>query len=279
MKTQPPVRQFLVEELAAGWIPDERRSELLGRLADEGGGADRLAEIARSNEEILDRYPPRLITAQIEQRYRESHRSSRSSLRFVLPALATAAAAAVLVWIILPGGTRHSVDPAKVSAVAEEHILVKGAPQLVIHRLQGARVERLRPGQTVAAGDLLQLEYNAAEARYGVVFSVDGRGSVALHYPSSAGEPTELSPGGARALPFSYELDDAPGFERFFLVWSNSPIPVDAVLAAANGLGSSRTARLVLPSGLDSVEYLLLKRPSGRQIGRASCRERVSMFV
>jgi hypothetical protein len=265
MKTQPPVRQFLVEELAAGWIPGGHRSELLRQLADEGGGADRLVEIARSNEEILDRYPPRQIAAQIERRYREGARPWRSFRRFVFPALATVSATAVLLWIILPEDARHTSDPAKASAVAEESILVKGAPQLLIHRQQGAQAERLYTGQMVAAGDLLQLEYNAAEARYGVVFSVDGRGSVVLHYPSSAGDPTELSPGGARALPFSYELDDAPGFERFFLVWSNSPIPVDAVLAAANGLGSNRTARLVLPGGLDALEILLVKGQTGRR--------------
>jgi hypothetical protein len=265
MKTQPPVRQFLVEELAAEWIQGERRGVLLEQLARETGGADRLAEIARSNEEILDQYPPQLMAAQIEQRRRESRRSARPALRFVLPALAAASAAAVLVWILLPGGTRHLVDPAKVPAVAEEHIIVKGAPQLVIHRLQGDRVERLRPGQTVAAGDLLQLEYNAAEARYGVVFSVDGRGTVVLHYPSDPGDSTALSPGGAHALPFSYELDDAQGFERFFIVWSGKPIPVDVVLKAAQGLGSSRTAHLVLPNGLDAEEYLLLKSPRRRQ--------------
>jgi hypothetical protein len=97
-----------------------------------------------------------------------------------------------------------------------------------------------------------------------VVFSVDGRGSVVLHYPSNASDSTALSPGGAHALPFSYELDDAPGFERFFLVWSDNPIPVDAVLAAAKNLGTNRKTRLVLPNGLDAAELMLLKGRAGR---------------
>jgi hypothetical protein len=263
MKTQPPIRQFLVEELAAEWIRGERRGVLLEQLGHEIGGADRLAEIARSNEEILDQYPPQLMVAQIEKRHHESRRSLPPSLRFVLPALA-AVSAAVLVWILLPGGPRHLVDPAKVFAVAEEQILVKGAPQLIIHRMKGTQVERVKTGQMVASGDLLQLEYNAAEARYGIVFSVDGRGSVALHYPSNPSDSTSLVPGGAHALPFSYELDDAPGFERFFLIWSLRPISVDVVLKAAQSLGTSRTARLTLSNGLNAEELLLLKSPDRR---------------
>ncbi len=265
MKTRSPVRQFLVEELAAGWVPGERRRELLERLADQGGGADRLDEIARSNEEILELYPPRVVAAQIEQRCREGRRTSRSSRRFALPALAAVSVAVLMTWILVPGGGKRAVGLAQVPAVAEEQILVKGAPQLVIHRMKGTQVDRLKTGETVTPGDLLQLEYNAAQAGYGVVFSVDGRGSVALHYPSNPGDSTSLVPGGVHALPFSYELDDAPGFERFFLVWSDRPIPVDAVLAAAKRLGADRTAHLALPRGLSSVECLLMKRPIGRR--------------
>jgi len=263
MKTLPEVRRFEVEELAAGWIRGERRRALVSRLEAEPGGTERLDRIARSNEDILAQYPPRATAALIEARYREN-KPSRSALRLVLPTLAAASAAAVAIWFASPMRILREQDPANAPAVAVERILVKGAPQLVIHRLDGAKTVRMSAKQEVAAGDRLQIEYNAAEARYGIVFSVDGRGAVSLHHPSSTGESTALASGGAHALPFSYELDDAPGFERFFLVWSQTPIPTGAVLAAAARLGTNRNAPLLLPDGLDAVEILLLKKPTGR---------------
>jgi hypothetical protein len=265
MSTRHPIRQFEVEELAAEWTSGRRRDELLAELAREPGGTERLAEISRSNEEILSQYPPRQIAAQITRRLRETDRTARSRLRFALPAVAAVGAAVALAWVLLPLGVRHGGDMRAADAVSEEHLLVKGAPQLIIHLRNGDEVRRLRSGQEAFAGDLLQLEYNAAEARYGVILSVDGRGSVTLHLPAEPGGSTALLAGGARALPFSYELDDAPGFERFFLVWSQRPIPVEAVLSAAEKSGASQTARLDLPEGLESEEFLLLKRPSRRR--------------
>ncbi len=45
-----------------------------------------------------------------------------------------------------------------------------------------------------------------------------------------------LDPRGPVVLPSAYELDDAPGFERFFLVYSAKPFDVAAVDPAARAL-------------------------------------------
>ena len=63
-------------------------------------------------------------------------------------------------------------------------------------------------------------------------------------------------------LAYSYELDDAPAFERFFFATSAAPFPVTEVVAAANELAGSRNARereLSLPAGVDQTSMLIAK--------------------
>jgi hypothetical protein len=64
-------------------------------------------------------------------------------------------------------------------------------------------------------------------------------------------------------LPSAYELDDAPGYERFFLVYASSPFDVSEVEHVARAL-SSRSAgdqgALALPRGLGQYSLLLKKQ-------------------
>ncbi len=119
--------------------------------------------------------------------------------------------------------------------------------------------ELLTDGSTAVPGDLIQIKYLAAGAAYGVIFSIDGRGTVTLHYPQDERGDTALQPGPAVPLQRSYELDDAPGFERFLLVTSQAPIPVAEVLSIARMLGPDPVRPLALPDGLTQRSVLLRK--------------------
>jgi hypothetical protein len=65
-------------------------------------------------------------------------------------------------------------------------------------------------------------------------------------------------------LDYAYQLDDAPGFERFFLVTADRAPAVDEVLAAGRRLASdprqARQANLALPAGLEQWSVLLAKK-------------------
>lgn len=183
-------------------------------------------DLEASNAAILEALPPAMVAAEIDRRIRalEARRRRRRTWTLVAGCAATAA----LVLALWPGrgdGARH----ARVDSPGD--VRVKGDPRLAIYRKVGAGAERLAPGQAVTPGDVVQLSYVAAGARHGVIASIDGRDVVTAHFPERRGGSTALARGGAIALEHAYRLDDAPGFERFFLITSAAPIDAAAVLA------------------------------------------------
>lgn len=210
-----------------------------------------IAALAADDARVLERLPPSTMAANIRAGIGRAEQAERSSsslparrLLQVAPVLAAAAVLAVVVMAPVDEGDR-----------------LKGlTPSLDVHVAAPAGPQPLRSGDVVGAGDVLQLRVRRADASHGVVVSVDGSGAVTRHFPDGA--DTAL-PTATASLPFSFELDDAPGYERFFLVTSSAPIDVDAVVRAASVLArkpGAETAVLALPTGLRQSDVLLRKR-------------------
>ena len=78
-----------------------------------------------------------------------------------------------------------------------------------------------------------------------MIFSIDGGGVVTIHLPTDgreSGSAAELETGGEVRLPFSYELDAAPRFERFFFVAADEPFSLAPVLSRARELARTGDA-------------------------------------
>ncbi|HEX3020396.1 MAG TPA: hypothetical protein VHP36_08830, partial [Chitinispirillaceae bacterium] len=61
----------------------------------------------------------------------------------------------------------------------------------------------------------------------------------------------------------SYELDDAPDFERFFFIYSNHEINVSSILDAAKKMAKSDTAingNIILPPGINQMSLIFKKK-------------------
>lgn len=114
---------------------------------------------------------------------------------------------------------------------------VKGImPSLRIYRKTEDGFEIIKNNSKVVAHDVLQLAYIPGSAKYGLIFSLDGNAQVTLHYPYSKSDSTQLNNNGETRLSFSYELDDAPGFERFFFLASDKPLDLQKIIQAAHVL-------------------------------------------
>lgn len=267
---------WLLERIALGELPPALLQAARARLAGEEDGPARLAELQRSNEQILAALPPAAVAEQVARRSRlldaaaaEAARLRRRALyrqlRWACPAVAAAACGLLL---LLPFGPWDGPPPGpgatSSTARMAEPTRVKGLdPHLVVRRLRGQQVELLAAGALAGPADVLQLSYVAAGQRYGTVLSLDGRGSVTLHLPETGEMAAALTRSGEVPLPASYELDDAPAFERFFFVTAEKPFAVAPVLAAARSLASTPAeasrAPLALPPGLAQSSWLLRK--------------------
>ncbi|MCA9665379.1 MAG: ActD-like protein, partial [Myxococcales bacterium] len=250
-----------------------QRAEVEAELAREPGGQARLEALRREDARVLEQYPPRPMVAAITQRAEaERERARRRRLWSLgVPALAVAAAAILLLvvrpfssYVAPPGGGAGGGGAGGGVTGVDPGVRLKGGPLLLVYRKgDGDRSTRLSSGATARAGDRLQIVYVAGWARYGVVFSVDGNGSLTRHLPRSAGSAAALAPGGKpHRLPSSFELDDAPRFERVFFIASKTPFDPEPLVAAARKLASPES-KLGAPDGIVIKQLLLRKANAG----------------
>jgi hypothetical protein len=147
----------------------------------------------------------------------------------------------------------------------------KGGVSLRVFRKTAGGSEELRDGAAAVGHDIVQLRYSTGGLRYGTILSIDGRGTITFHVPPAysggTAESPELDQNPGATLDSAYELDDAPSFERFFLVLSDERFPLSEVYAGAKKLAErADAARDSLPLGprFQQKSFLLKKSGGGR---------------
>jgi hypothetical protein len=268
------VPDWLLERLALGELDADTAADVRRRLAAEGRSVDDvMAAVAASNRDILADHGATPTVAAIRQRAARAaaaERPARKSTFFLFGApLALAGMAAVLL-VARPWhhGTFHDE--------LGESIFIKDGDQslgrLYVYRHRANGDQRLTDGARAARGDLVQLAYGSGAGGYGVLLSIDGAGKVTLHLPEKQdGTAPVLRAARETRLPSAYELDDAPVFERFFLVRSTAPFSVATAVEAARALAAQPAARkqsLALPPGFEQISLALDKTHVGQQAGQ-----------
>jgi anti-sigma factor RsiW len=259
-ETHERVPDWLLERLAAGDLPQAQAAELRSRL-EASGECDRLLQIDLSNRAILAAHPPARVASEVARRLPRFARGERGAPLpgFGLPVLTLGSVAAlVLGFLSLRGGPELQAGSAEESVGAEraplETVTEKGlAPQLLVYKSTPRGAERLTPASSVRAGDTLQVAYVAAGQRYGVVASVDAAATVTLHLPEKPGMASALEAEGETALPYAFELDATPGFERFVFVSGRAPF------STASAVEALRLGAPPLSSELHVTELVLRK--------------------
>jgi hypothetical protein len=253
------VGDWQLERYRLAELPASEQEAVRAAIAVDEGLRERLAALDQSDREILARNPPAAMAAAIWART-----VGREALVARPKVLAGALASALAVSLVLATASavlvlgRRGRDAADVTRV-------KGlSPRLYVFRKGPASAaEPLVSGAVAREHDVVQLAYQAAGRRFGAIVSIDGRQVVTRHLPATGAAAATLAVGPPVALAEAYRLDDAPGFERFYLVTADVPFAVDDVVAAVRrgAVPGNSTAggRLDLPPSLDQFVFVLEK--------------------
>lgn len=217
------VDSWTLERFVLGELPGEELQAIEEAIARDASLARRVDELRESNREILASYDRATVGAAIRGRAITSS-ASPWSRRMALPAAAVVSLFAVLA--ALP--SLRSLTPATESI---EQTQIKGAvSSLHVFRKTPTGSEALASGSAVAEGDIIRLGYKTAGLRYGVIVSIDGRSHITRHWPATGTMASSLQADGVVLLDQAFELDDAPRFERFYLVTSDRPFAVESLI-------------------------------------------------
>ena len=272
---QEKIKDHVLERYILGELPVEKTAEIEERLRADADLREEIHLLKEANRDILKRYLPdaivpeimRRCNAEIDQKERKFNRRPILFRRLIY----ASPAFAVLLILILFVFPLNKKDIGTIGQLnREDTTRVKGArdidmskSRLIIHRQIDGRIELLKDGSAAKAGDLLQLAYVVPETSFGVIFSIDGCGVVTLHFPEEKSQSTALEKQQRILLPHAYELDNAPGFERFFFITSKSEIDTVKILDKADVLAKnpvqSRTENIDAAETLSQFSLLIEK--------------------
>lgn len=247
------VREWLVERVRLGEAPPDTQLTAEEQI--------RLRQLEHEDRAILVQYPPHRVASEVQRRSGRAPGTGEWSTRRA--------------WMWVPAGAAVAGFAAFALSVGDvglkpedsnrlEPTRSKGGNAVFAYRATDTGVERVQPGDPLPAGVRVQISYRLEAPAYAVVLSVDGRGLVSLHLPGDKHlAPPELKTGRG-ALPYSYELDDAPKFERFFLITSEEPFRTQDIVDAAEALTEDPSSRVIrdpldLPKKLNQSDLVLLK--------------------
>ena len=219
-----PISDYQLERYLLREGTDDELAALDRQLADDPELAQRLAAIERSNEELHRRYPPEWMRGQIELKLKRAQgrrvqRTWSGYRLWAVPAVALILAV-VAVPTLLDDQETAEVPATRIKGSEQE-------PRLLVFRKLASGVERLQDGALARSGDLVQLAYGSGGLQFGAILSVDGRGTVTQHLPATGTEAVPLA--AQDTLDVAYELDDAPRWERFYLVAADRRFGLAAV--------------------------------------------------
>lgn len=269
---------WLLERLAQGELDAAAAEELRARLAAEGRSLDdELAALEHSNREVLAAQPKEIVAASIRRRVEATRAGARRTSRFNLWIAPLALTGSLGLGLLVARPWVHPAQPQAPGREELEETTFKGppGPRLLVYRQRAAGApdeggsERLADGARASRGDLLQLAYAAVPGgMYGVLLSIDGVGRVSQHLPEEgARAAAPLRAAREIHLPSAYELDDAPGFERFLLITAAEPFALAPVLDAARALAAqgprARAVPLAIAPTFHQTSVLLRKTSKG----------------
>jgi hypothetical protein len=259
MNADTGVPDILLERYRLNELPNDEADRLAALLAHDSRLRERLAALEASDEEMSRGGLPDRVEAGARRKLARTAAPWRRAMYWAMPVVGAAA----LVAISVARSTAPSKGPAAPGS-AEQTDRIKGlTPALALYRRTAEGSETLADGAVARQGDLIRIGYRPAGHSYGAIVSIDGAGNVTMHLPPAGARASALKHEPTVLLDQAYELDDAPGWERFYFVAGDAPFDVATVMQAARDAAAHRSgtppAGLSLPRGLAQSYFTLQK--------------------
>lgn len=234
------IKPWILERYILGELSPHKSMEIKNLLKKEKNIKLRIERLIQSNKDFLKQYPSEQILPEIMSRCdnekNKSERKKRNVHRLFLWVSSSVSLMIVLLTIFLALQKNNMFNPESSRENSRENRakgivpLKASQPEIFIFRKNKDGVEQLHEGSVVNKGDLLQISYLSVNDTKGMIVSIDGNRVVTLHYPENINDSPLLQKHKQAYLENSYELDNAPDFERFFLITSNSEFDLKEIM-------------------------------------------------
>lgn len=244
------ISDFKLERYLLGELPEVEMAALRKREAEDELFAARVKMMREEGERFLAENPFSGLEDKLENDQRSVERSLWLRVAAVLVVAFGIFSVVVLnrqTDIVNESSATSRMDVAMVDVDNGTRIKGMTAGLEVWKKMGDSAVQMVNLGEA-REGDEIQLRYRVPQKCFGMLFSMDGNGTVTMHM-GEGNRAVELEPGKMTTLPFAYKLDNAPKFEKFFLLTSGEMFEFD-------GNDIDKTLK---KDGVESVSFTLRK--------------------
>ena len=248
------ISDFKLERYLLGELPESEMVALQKREAEDEIFAARVAEMRLQGKRFVAENPFAALEERIEAAGGVENRAvaPRNTLW-----LKVAAALVIALGIFSAVVLNRNVDTFDSQNASMEVAMadmdngtrIKGMQaSLEVWKKTGDSAVQMVNLGNASEGDEIQLRYRVPQKCFGMLFSMDGNGTITMHM-GEGNKAIELEPGKMTTLPFAYKLDNAPKFEKFFLLTSQNAFEIDG-----NDIDKS-----LKQAGVENVSFTLRK--------------------
>lgn len=227
------IPDWKLERYLTGDLPEGEMSEIRELEKTDEVFARRVKMLREDNAAILRKMPFERLAEKMDARDCGAERKN-NVIHFGFVKFAAAAALVLAVVSVALFSQREVVPDAGAQAMdvamaaQDDGTRIKGMDaRMEIWKKTGDSAVQMLNLDEAREGDEIQLRYSVPEKCFGLLFSMDGNGTVTMHMADGS-QAVALEPGKMTTLPFAYKLDNAPKFEKFFLLTSQKDFAIDA---------------------------------------------------
>lgn len=246
------ISDFKLERYLLGELPEKEMRDFQERELSDEIFAARVREMREQGKRFVAENPFEALEAKMDAADEAADGNVISGL-WLKVAAALVIALGVFSMVVLNRNVETYFGESATMEVAMANVddgtRIKGmSASLEVWKKTGDSAVQMVNLGDASEGDEIQLRYRVPQKCFGMLFSMDGNGTVTMHM-GDGNNAIELEPGKMTTLPFAYKLDNAPKFEKFFLLTSQNSFAIDV----------DNFDKSLKQAGVESVSFTLRK--------------------